>query len=214
LSESQKTLIQCDFDGTITKADVSFVLLDAFGGDWREMHRDYERNKITVGRFNQAAFATVKSDRETLTRLALRQAEIRPGFPEMVDYCRQRDFRFVIVSNGLDFYIEAILKDIGLNHVAYHAAETVFDPAGLKVRYVGPDGNTLDNDFKVAYADLFVSQGYRVAYIGNGVSDFPPASRCQRVFAVDSLLARCQRENLECTPFTDFHQVISALESW
>ena len=214
LNETQKTLIQCDFDGTVTKQDVSFILLDAFAGDWRKMHQDYEDNKITVGRFNQAVFARVRSDRETLLKLALSQVEIRPGFAEMVDYCRRRDFRFVIVSNGLDFYIDGILREIGLEDITVYAAETGFDPTGLKVLYVGPDGNTLDDDFKVAYADLFLSEGYRLAYIGNGISDFPPASRSQRVFAVDSLLERCRQEKLDSTPFSDFHQVINALESW
>ena len=33
-----KLAVQCDFDGTITEEDVSFLILDTFVGDiWREM---------------------------------------------------------------------------------------------------------------------------------------------------------------------------------
>jgi len=37
-----KTMVQCDFDGTITEEDVSFFLLDTFAdGDWRQLWKDY-----------------------------------------------------------------------------------------------------------------------------------------------------------------------------
>ena len=41
-----KTLIQCDFDGTVTEEDVSFFLLDAFAqGDWRALLREYKEKE-------------------------------------------------------------------------------------------------------------------------------------------------------------------------
>jgi len=45
-------IIQCDFDGTITEEDVSFMLLDTFAqGDWRKWFQQYRENKISVGDF-------------------------------------------------------------------------------------------------------------------------------------------------------------------
>ncbi len=39
-----KTLVQCDFDGTITEEDVSFAMLDAFAdGDWESDYTDNTR---------------------------------------------------------------------------------------------------------------------------------------------------------------------------
>ena len=62
-----KTLFQCDFDGTITREDVSFLILDAFGDKgWRQLFQEYTEGKISVGRFNTLACATVKADKETL----------------------------------------------------------------------------------------------------------------------------------------------------
>ena len=56
MSEVNKTLVQCDFDGTITEEDVSFMMLDTFAsGDWRQIFRNYEEGKISVGRFNTEA---------------------------------------------------------------------------------------------------------------------------------------------------------------
>ena len=215
LSEVMKTVFQCDFDGTITEEDVSFLLLDAFAdGDWRKLFREYEEGKISVGHFNTEAFAMVKANRRSLLEAVIGKVNIRPGFRELVDYCRRKGFRFVIVSNGLDFYIEEILRDIGMADIEAFAAETRFYPEGLKVQYIGPDGNYLDDDFKVAYVNSFLKDGYRIAYAGNGASDFSPARRCHHVFATGSLLTYCQQANLACTPFADLNEVVRVLELW
>ncbi len=213
LERVTKTLVQCDFDGTITEEDVSFMLLDAFAdGDWRRLHKEYEVANISVGRFNTEAFAMVKADRQTLVAAAKTRVKIRPGFQELVACCRRKDFRLVVVSNGLDFYIEEILKDMGLENIEVFAARTLFYANGLRVQYIGPDGSPLDDNFKGAYVNLFLGEGYRIIYVGNGTSDLLPARQCHYVFATDDLLTHCQQTNLDCTPFTDFYQVVSVLE--
>ena len=215
MSEVSKTLVQCDFDGTITEEDVSFKLLDTFaGGDWRQLFREYEKGKISVGHFNTDAFAMVKADRESLLKVATSTVRIRPGFHELVACCRRRGFRLVIVSNGLDFYIEEILKDIGLADIEVFAAQTHFHPDGLKVQYVGPDGSHLDDNFKEAHVNSFLGEGYRIIYLGNGTSDLAPAKQCYHIFATGNLLTHCKETNLSCTPFTDFNEVVRVLELW
>lgn len=215
MSEVSKTLVQCDFDGTITEEDVSFMMLDTFaGGDWRQLFKEYQDGKISVGRFNTDAFAMVKADRESLLKVAKGKVKIRPSFHELVVCCRRQGFRLVIVSNGLDFYIEEILRDIGEGDIEIFAAQTRFHPGGLKVQYIGPDGNSLDDAFKEAYVNLFLGEGYRIIYVGNGTSDLSPARQCHYIFATGDLLAHCKQANLSCTPFTDFNEVVRVLELW
>ena len=208
-----RTLIQCDFDGTITEKDVSFLVLDAFAnGNWRQLLADYRDGKISVGHFNTTAFAMVKADRQTLVEFVQHKAEIRAGFHELLDYCQKNEFRFVIVSNGLDFYIDTILRDIGVENIEVFAAQTRFDPRGIEVRYIGPDGSELQDAFKESYVRLFLKDGYRVIYLGDGVSDIRPASLAHRVFARGNLLTRCSETNLKCIPFADLNDVVRGLE--
>ncbi len=211
--ETKKTLVQCDFDGTITEEDVSFIMLDTFAdGDWRQLFREYEEGKISVGHFNTAAFAMVKADRQSLLEIVKDKIKVRPGFHQLVDYCRRRGFRFVIVSNGLDFYIKKILRDAGLEDIEVFSAKTQFHPEGLKVQYIGPDGSQLNNDFKAAYVNSFLREGYRIIYAGNGNSEIAPAKMCSHIFATGALLAYCQQTNLGCIPFTDFNEIIRVME--
>lgn len=213
MNEVSKTLVQCDFDGTITEEDISFLMLDAFAdGDWKQLFQEYEDGKISVGRCNTLAFAMVKADRQSLLEIVMSKMKVRSGFHELVACCRRKGFRFVVVSNGLDFYIEKILSDIGLADIEAFAAKTQFHPEGLTVQYIGPDGNQLDSDFKVAYVNSFLREGYRIIYAGNGNSDIAPARQCSHIFATGALLDHCQQTNLDCTPFTDFSEVVSVLE--
>jgi len=208
-----KTLVQCDFDGTITEEDVSFLLLDIFAqGDWRQVLRDYKEHKISVSNFNTQVFAMIKADRLTLLKAIEGKVRFRSGFKDLVAYCSRRDFRLVIASNGLAFYIRALLKEFGLEKVEIYAADTKFHIDGLKVQYIGPDGNQMDNGLKEAYIKSFLEQGYRVIYVGDGDSDIHPAKNAHQILARDELLSYCMNNNLKCKSFDDIHDVIRALE--
>lgn len=208
-----KMLIQCDFDGTITEEDASFFLLDKFAqGDWRGLFQQYREQKISVGEFNTGAFAMVKADKHTVLEALEGNMKVRAGFHELVGYCLKEGLRFVIVSNGLDFYIRAVLEESGLTDLEVHAAQASFHPTGMKVRYIGPNGKTLDDGFKDAYIESFLGLGFRVVYIGNGDSDIAPARHAHRVFATGDLLAYSKENNLNCRPFTDFREVVEDLE--
>ena len=210
-----KTMVQCDFDGTITEEDVSFLLLDTFAdGNWRQLLEEYKEDKISVGVFNTKAFAMIKADKQSLLDFVFMsgKVKIRPGFHELLSYCSEKGLNFVIVSNGLDFYIEAILRDMDINDIEVIAAQSRFSPEGVEVAYTGPDGSRLQDGFKEAHTRQFLRQGYRIVYVGNGVSDIYPARRAHHIFATGDLLECCQETNLVCTPFADLNDVVKGLE--
>jgi 2-hydroxy-3-keto-5-methylthiopentenyl-1-phosphate phosphatase len=208
-----KILVQSDFDGTITEEDISFLLLDAFAqGDWRRLLGEYKEHKISVGEFNTRAFAMVKADESRLLEALKDGVKVRAGFRELVSYCLEKGLRLVIVSNGLDFYIRAVLKELGLGDLEVYAAQASFHPTGMKVQYVGPDGKRVNDGFKEAFIESFLRLGYRVIYIGNGESDVAPAKYAHHVFATGDLLAYSKENNLNCKPFKDFREVVEDLE--
>jgi 2-hydroxy-3-keto-5-methylthiopentenyl-1-phosphate phosphatase len=214
-----KTAVQIDFDGTVTIEDVSFLLLDTYvGSGWREHLKEYASGKITVGDFNRRVFGLMKASRETMTEFVLtsERVKVRPGFKELLEYCAGKDYKIFIVSNGLNFYIEAILKSMGVDGIKgleIHAASNEFYPGGMNVAYIGPDGRELEAGFKEAYTEILINKGYRVIYVGDGNSDIYSARLAQHVFATDELLKRCRAEKLACIPFADFHEVIRGMEN-
>ncbi len=209
-----KTVVQCDFDGTITIEDVSYKMLEAYAdSSWLQLRKRYHDGEISVGRFNTEAFALVKAGKDALLEVAHDTMAMRPGLPELVECCRRKGFRFVVISNGLDFYIEDILKINGLGDTEVYAAETRFSPGKLVARYVTPSGAEIENGLKEVYVDRFLSEGYRVIYIGNGVSDIASAVKCHHIFATDELFNYCKNHpELSYTELTDFFEAAGILE--
>jgi len=208
-----KTLVQCDFDGTITEEDTSFFLLDAFAqGDWQRLLREYKAHKISVGEFNTKAFTMVKADKPTLLEAIKGKVKVRAGLHELVNYCLGKGFRLVIVSNGLDFYIKAVLKDLYLENLEVHAAQAYFRPEGMEAKYVGPDGKKLEDGFKEAYIKSFLELGYMVIYMGNGDSDIATEKHAHYVFATGELLIYCRENNLNHKLFENLIDAVRDLE--
>jgi len=78
--------------------------------------------------------------------------------------------------------------------------------------YEGPDGKPIEDGFKEAYTRDFLKQGYRIVYVGNGVSDFAPARLCSHIFSLDNLTASCKEAGVAHTPFTDLREVAEGLK--
>jgi 2-hydroxy-3-keto-5-methylthiopentenyl-1-phosphate phosphatase len=214
MNSPRPTLIQCDFDGTLTVGDVSFQILDAYTGNgWRQLFDDYMAGKMSVNCFNTTVFAKVNADRKTLDAFVRKHAVMRPGFKELLDVSRKKGYRFVIVSNGMMFYIENILDMLGLKEVEFMAARANFKPGTVEAWYEGPDGKPIEDGFKEAYTRHFIGKGYDVVYIGNGASDFAPARLCKRIFSIDNLTKACQEAGVAHTPFNTLDEIADKLET-
>lgn len=211
-----KRAVQLDFDGTVTMEDIGFILLDTFAGNaWYKYLYEYNSGRMPLASFSKKVFGMLTADEKTLTDFVLTSdlVRIRPGFSEFIDYCKNNGIKVIIVSHGLTFYIKAALERLGIDDLDIHAAENVFSPDGMKVKYVGPDGHELEAGFKEAYTDMLCKKGYRVIYIGDGNSDIYPSRKANQVCATSNLLKRCREENLKCFPFSDFYDVVNALKS-
>jgi len=211
-----KTLVQCDFDGTLTVGEVSHILLEEFAeGDWKAVGKDYREGRITVEECNARQFAMVSASRETLTDFLLHSGRVvlRDSFKDLLDYGKQHDFDFAIISNGLQFYIDIILENLGIDNIEVFAAQSRFRTDGIELIYIGPDGSRMSSGFKAAYADMLRARGYETLYyLGDGSADVAPARHATRIFATDKLPRFCREEGLDCTPFEDLHDVVKALE--
>jgi len=211
-----KTAVQLDFDGTITEEDVSYLLLDTYAGNgWRTYLEAYESGKITVGAFNKLAFSLVKASLEEMEQLIFTSphVKVRPGFREFIRYCQGKEYFVQVTSNGLRFYVEAILQHQGITGVDIHAAENEFIDGQVDVCYLGPDGNEVDTEFKTAFTRQLKEQGFTVIYTGNGKSDIYSARMADYVFATEDLLAQCRQEGLAHTPFKDFNDILAGIKS-
>ena len=205
-------IIQCDFDGTIATANVSLLIREEFTtGGWRTIDADYMQGKLTVEVSNQLQFTMLKEPRDKLVAFARKHTEVREGFPEFVQYCRDNHIGFVIVSSGLDFYIQAVLEQIGAPNLELHCARTTFGRDGIAVTYFGPDGNIVEKGFKRRYLDWLKQRSGTIAYIGDGLSDLEPAGAADYVFATGSLPTLLEANSISHHTFSSFHDILQQI---
>lgn len=201
-----------DFDDTVVMENTARLVFERFAApEWREREDDYKAGRLTVEQFNAAALRTVTATRDELRAFCADAVSLRPGFLELLDWAHWNSWTPVVVSNGFDFYVDAVLDKAGVDRIARHAGRTRFDYRWL-VTYLSPRGVELEAGFKLSYAAAFQGMGDFVAYLGDGASDVEAAKLAQAVFARDTLLRVLGGTRPRVYPFETLHDVKAVLE--
>jgi len=106
-------LVMCDFDGTISVEDTGLLVFDALNLEeaW-EVEWQWRRGEIGSMQCLAEQWGFVKLPPDELLAL-IDSFELDPDFPRFVDLCRQRRVGLVVVSDGLDFYLDRMLSQHG-----------------------------------------------------------------------------------------------------
>lgn len=207
----------CDFDDTIVIPDTGDLILAKFAdGDWRALSSLYNSGKVSVEEVIRRQFSMVRASKKAMTDEIERSVSFRPGFEELVAACSQRTIPVIIVSYGLDFCIEHVLKKSGLaRNVEIHAPKTKLGQRGIQFSF--PRLNLKDSvNFKHDIVRSLEKQGRKVTFVGDGTSDYPALKDANVRFAIkDSPLAKlCERDRILHVQITDFVPVLRAMQSY
>ena len=208
-------VILSDFDDTASSHNTAELLLTRYASSiWRELRQRFRNGEITLREYQEQAFASVTQSRESLQQYVCQEAVLRNGFVDLVLYCRQNSIELAIVTYGLDFYVEALLKKYGIEDVPYYAVETNFTGGeiGYTYRYTTPGCNAWGN-CKCRVLEKYRQEGHEIFYAGDGTSDACPAAKSDFVFARAHLLRCCQQNNIPHRELSDFYDVINELTS-
>lgn len=136
---------------------------------------------------------------------------LRPGFEELVHFCKENNAPFEIVSAGLDFVINHLLEVKGLDgKTKVRAARTRFTGDGIEMDSIElHDRNSID--FKNDLVNYYKDKGYFVFFIGDGMSDKNAVRSADYVFVVKGsrLTKFCKTEGIHYQEMSDFHEVIA-----
>ncbi len=204
-----------DFDDTAAAQNVAELLLHRFGSPtWTDVRERFREGEITLKDYQEITFREMRSDRATMAKHVREQASFRAHFGELADFCHQRSVPMCIVSQGLDFYIQALLDTSNHPTMPIHAVRAGFDGDGRIVDYAYdftyPDAPELGNS-KALMVRRFQDMGYHVFFAGDGRSDFEAGQVADTVFAHRQMAQMCSEAGIPFTPFTDFGPVLAAV---
>ena len=206
LVDSSWTIL-CDFDGTVTRGDVTDALIASFGdADCETLEEAWKRGDIGSRVCMSGQVSRLAMNQRQLDQ-ALDTIQIDPGFPTFVKTAQALGIEVLIVSDGLDYAIRRILSRHGLNNLPVFA--NVLEALGtrrwgLAFPFAQDDCVAASGHCKCGRAAIVREQGQKVLVIGDGTSDFCVAAQADLVWAKDRLIQHCERQGLPFQPFSSF----------
>jgi 2-hydroxy-3-keto-5-methylthiopentenyl-1-phosphate phosphatase len=208
-----------DFDGTIAVQDVGDQLFRTFvGAQATEIVGHYLDGTITARAcLTRECDAVVDAPRDEMERF-VDQFDLDPTFKAFVGFCSSRAMPLVVLSDGLDFYVERLLRKNGFGDLPFFSNHLEFVPSGAVTKLVPSFPHTdaeclLCGNCKRNHVLTLSADDDIIVYIGDGISDRCPVRFADIVFAKGILIRYCQEQNVTYHEFRNFDDVIHRLES-
>ena len=211
--KNSKIAVLSDFDGTITTNNVLNSLYGKFAApSYRETLERWNRGEISTMEEIETVFAIVSASRAEMESF-LDTVELDPGFPALLSYCRAMGIEFVVVSDGLHWYIDYIMRHHVIAEVAVYACDIHFERGNYRFSYPWFDSSTpMRSVSKSTIVRDYQSRGNKVVFIGDGVSDFEAAQVADIVYARDVLLEYTKGHGIQAQEFSNMGDIIRDLK--
>lgn len=208
--------IFCDFDGTITESDNIVAIMKEFGPpETEEIKNKVLSQEISIREGVSRMFGLLPSSlKEEIVRFLTNKAAIRPGFKEFVQFTKQQDIEFYIVSGGMDFFVYPLLDGLVAEDNVYCNA-TDFSDFYIHVDWIHPCDEHCENACGLCKPSLLRKLGRKDCLkivIGDSITDLQASKAADKVFARDFLMTKCEELGIPYTPFTTFFDVQDELK--
>lgn len=206
---AEKTIVFCDFDGTVTVQETFSTMLMEFVPDLGK--KTMERmlaGELTLAQGVRFLMESLPSSIGPDIINFSKGREVRPGFSELLDFLDEKSVGFVLVSGGLHLMIKTILEPYLHRFAGVYALDLDFSGDNVKVitDYEG-EGELIS---KVRIMNLYDHD--KSVAIGDGLTDLNMGLAADLVFARGGLAGYLKKKNRDFHPWEDFFQVRDALE--
>ena len=206
-SAANDWIILCDFDGTVSRDDVTDTILERFAAPGHELLEErWQRGEIGSATCMTGQVALLEVAPEELAAY-LESVEIDAQFPAFFAAATEAGIPLIIGSDGLDVVISGVLRHHALPALPIVSNKLVASGARrwqLQMPFNSPDCIVASATCKCAAAARLRRGWRRVLLIGDGTSDFCVARRADYVLAKGRLADHCRSEGIAHTPIKHF----------
>jgi 2,3-diketo-5-methylthio-1-phosphopentane phosphatase len=204
-----------DFDGTITNIDVGDAMFEKFGGKrCLDFIAEYRTGTISAMEcFHRECAACSGTDKSALDAF-LDSQKIDSSFTDFLSFCRSQGVAYYIVSDGMDYYIDRILKHNNIPDSVCFANHLDLIPMDGTSKIIFQPSFPFTDEVcnrcaccKRNHMLTLSSDDDIIVYIGEGFSDRCPVRYADIVFAKDELLKYCRQENISYFEYRTFADI-------
>ncbi|MDD3250228.1 MAG: MtnX-like HAD-IB family phosphatase [Smithellaceae bacterium] len=204
--QQKKVLVLSDFDGTISRVDVGDGVLGRFAQKCREtIDREVVKGNMGSREAYEKIAPLVRVDAGRLRAYVLKCSAIDPFFVRFYRLAAKKGVDVKIVSDGLDFYIRAILDKHRLGEIEFYSNNVVFGEQDT-LMFDFPRANVLCGRCGTCKSRILHEHRLmyeKIIYVGDGRSDICPSQYADLIFAKGELLKKCRQES--AVPYRAFH---------
>ncbi|MDQ0198377.1 2-hydroxy-3-keto-5-methylthiopentenyl-1-phosphate phosphatase [Neobacillus ginsengisoli] len=213
-----KPVIYCDFDGTITESDNIIAIMKQFAPEgWEFLKDQILTQQVSISEGVGKLFSLLPSNlKAEITDFAIKNAKIRTGFTEFVEFTRSEGIPFYIVSGGIDFFVYPILEDYGpFDGIFCNCSD--FSGETIKILWPNECDSLCNNDCGcckpsiIRKLNLF-ENSFNIV-IGDSVTDLEAAKQADFVLARDLLLEKCTEWGISHQGFSTFYECIEIIKT-
>ncbi|MFZ1102098.1 MAG: MtnX-like HAD-IB family phosphatase [Hyphomicrobiaceae bacterium] len=209
-----KCRVLLDFDGTISEADTTDLLLERFADPaWHGIEEDWKAGRIGSRECMVRQIDLVRATPAEMDAF-IGTVRIDRGFRGFVRRLGQLGHRLIVVSDGLDRTIRTVLDraDINLPYFANHLQWRGGDRWRLTFPHAKGTCATLSGNCKCSFTEG--RPRLLNIMVGDGRSDFCVAGRADLVLAKGPLLSHCRANDLPHYAFDTFEEATALLARW
>jgi len=206
-----------DFDGTVTSSDVGYEMFRKFtGGKTQPIVDRYRRGEVN-------SHQCLKTECEIWNRSDppvqevldyLRRQEITPGFGEFIEILKRQNTGHYIVSEGFDFYIDAILDFNGFSNIERKTNSAEYSNGKIEPEFpYMASGCGECSNCKGYHIKTLNDPRSAAVFIGDGHSDFHGAEAADLVFARSFLKDSLRKLGRFHFNYDTFYDIIKIWES-
>lgn len=211
-------VVFCDFDGTITLADVTDEILSRMAApEWREIEQMWAQGRIGSRECLERQLALVCTTPQALNEL-VDSIPVDPYFGQFLRFIRKNCIPFVVVSDGLDYVIRRVLARCGAhgqlrNGTDFFSSSVSLKAGSLSVEFPHALPSCIHGcaTCKSLLMRALRGQHWPVVYVGDGLSDRHAVWEADWVFARRPLFDYCAAKGVPCRFFEKFSDIQRAL---
>jgi len=220
--QKTKLKIFTDFDGTISQSDVWINAFDCFIENKSERDKlidRYNNYEISNRDVNQGDLDLINNFSFEILNKNLDGVLIDKSFHNFYKYCKINNYELTILSEGLDYYIDYILKRENLD-LKFYSNHLRIDNSNGKTKLVCefPYGDENCRWCGVSKRNILINNTDEFnneisVFIGDGESDACAVMYADIVFAKKKLASFCWKNNITYHEFFTFNDIISKLDN-